>query len=520
MDYSRHVSSRRTHQQHPIFGREHEMARNHAGGQTFKISPWERLERFLVLGTEGGTYYCNERQQTQQEAPSVLECIKLDPKRTVKTIVQISDEGRGIKNDAAIFALAVCAAQPETKQAALAALPKVCRIGTHLFSFVQTMEQFRGWGRAAKRAIANWYLDKPAHKAAYQMVKYQQRNGWSHRDLLRLSHPKTDDPAGNALFKWATKGILDDAVPKLVKTFEAAKDPRNAVWAAQEGLTREMLPTESLKDPKVWEALLPAMPLTALVRNLGVMAARGILAPFCSSVELVAEKLTNEEHIKKSRLHPMSILVASKIYAEGKGMKGSLSWEPNAQILDALGDAFYLAFQNVEPVGKNIVIGLDVSGSMGWNEISGCPISPREAGAALATVWTRTEPKVATMAFAGEFMKLPITPKTSLQDAVGMTSGLRFGRTDCALPMLWAIEHNIKEADAFVIITDNETWAGNIHPCQALQEYRRFSGRDAKLAVVAMTVSEFSIADPSDPGMMDFVGFDTALPLALAEFLK
>jgi len=74
--------------------------------------------------------------------------------------------------------------------------------------------------------------------------------------------------------------------------------------------------------------------------------------------------------------------------------------------------------------------------------------------------------------------------------------------------------------DAFVVLTDNETWAGNVHPVQALKEYRRISGLDAKLVVVGMQSSNISIADPSDGGSLDVVGMDTSVPAVVADFLR
>ena len=71
-----------------------------------------------------------------------------------------------------------------------------------------------------------------------------------------------------------------------------------------------------------------------------------------------------------------------------------------------------------------------------------------------------------------------------------------------------------------MIYTDSETWYGDIHPAQALAEYRAMSGIDAKLAVVGMVANEVSIADPNDAGMIDFVGFDTSTPQALSEFAR
>jgi 60 kDa SS-A/Ro ribonucleoprotein len=106
-----------------------------------------------------------------------------------------------------------------------------------------------------------------------------------------------------------------------------------------------------------------------------------------------------------------------------------------------------------------------------------------------------------------------------LTDAVKAVSNLPFGGTDCALPMLYALEHGI-EVDAFHVYTDNETWAGAVHPVKALQQYRQKTGIPAKLVVVGMTATGFSIADPNDAGMLDIVGFDAGAPAVMADFIR
>ena len=104
-----------------------------------------------------------------------------------------------------------------------------------------------------------------------------------------------------------------------------------------------------------------------------------------------------------------------------------------------------------------------------------------------------------------------------MDDVVKSISGLPFGGTDCALPMLEAMKHQWP-VDLFVIYTDNETWAGSIHPAQALRQYRQRMGIPARLVVVGMASNGFSIADPADGGMLDVVGFDTATPQVIADF--
>jgi 60 kDa SS-A/Ro ribonucleoprotein len=91
--------------------------------------------------------------------------------------------------------------------------------------------------------------------------------------------------------------------------------------------------------------------------------------------------------------------------------------------------------------------------------------------------------------------------------------------TDCSLPMLYALENRL-EIDLFLVFTDNETWAGTIHPDEALRLYRQRTGIAAKLVVVGMTSNGFTIADPNDPGMLDVVGFDAAAPAVIADFAR
>ena len=96
-------------------------------------------------------------------------------------------------------------------------------------------------------------------------------------------------------------------------------------------------------------------------------------------------------------------------------------------------------------------------------------------------------------------------------------SGHSFGGTDCALPMKYAYENDL-EVDSFIVVTDNETWAGNGHPHEWLKKYNKKMGRNAKLVVVAATATEFTIADPESNLMLDVSGFDSSTPKVIADF--
>lgn len=548
--YAKHVSSKSTPQSEPIPGKP--MVPNSGGGFAFELGDWGRLDRFLILGGEGPTYYASERKLTVENAAAVLRCAGEDAARAVGRIVEISHAGRAPKNDSAIFALALIAAkgQPAAKATALAAMPEVCRIGTHLFQFAETCQQLRGWGRGLRRAVAKWYTDKAPEDLAYQVLKYQQRNGWSHKDLMHLCHLR-----GTGLTKdvqhWVEQGwdwVGDEPHPaaamRRIWAYERLKKSPTPELAARfiraYGLTREMVPTEVLgKD--VWTALLEAMPMTAMVRNLATMTRLGVLEPMSDGTSKVRSDLGNTERLRKSRIHPVAVLAALLTYKAGRGERGQSTWTPLPSIVDALDRAFYASFGNVEPTGKRWLLALDVSGSMSGGTIAGVPgLTPRVASAALALVTAAVEPQHHFVAFtsggwqckeAGKgqwsashgigngITPLAISPRQRLDDVVKSVEGLSMGGTDCALPMLYAADKKVP-IDVFVVLTDNETWAGNVHPCQALQRYRQKMNIPAKLIVVGMTATDFTIADPSDGGMLDVVGFDTAAPQLMADFAR
>lgn len=526
---------------------------NNAGGFVFQLDPWQQLDRWLILGGEGGTYYVSERKLTRENAGTIEACLKLDAKRTVAAIVAVSQAGRAPKQDSALFALALAAAgnHPE----AYAAIPLVCRIPTHLFQFIANCEALgKGWGRGLKKAVAKWYGSKTAEQLARDIAKYPQRNGWSHRDLLRLSHwdPNPDMAAVARYIVAGSEGMGERtvvrkkneattelaypalALPEYLADYEELKtadENRTITLILKHKFTHEMIDSKHKNSVDVWAALLDAgMPMTALLRNLGKMSAVGLLKPLSKAVSQVAERLVDQEALRKARVHPISVLTALRVYRQGHGDKGSLKWDAAAPIIDALDSAFYLAFGLIPKTGKSFLIGLDVSGSMDSPASGVQGLSCREASAVMAMATVRTESNYHVLGFTAKSVNrfssetaltdLGITARMRLDDVVKKISGLPFGNTDCALPMLEAAEKKW-DVDVFQVYTDNETWAGGTHPYQALKDYRKAMNKPhAKLVVCGMTSTGFSIADPSDAGSMDVVGMDSATPAVIAEFVK
>jgi hypothetical protein len=82
---------RQTPQSRPM---RKDQVENSAGGFVWEVDPFTRLERFLILGSEGGSYYATEQDLTQQNVDCLDECLDEDDVRAVKLIVGVSGSGR------------------------------------------------------------------------------------------------------------------------------------------------------------------------------------------------------------------------------------------------------------------------------------------------------------------------------------------------------------------------------------------------------------------------------------------
>ena len=308
------------------------------------------------------------------------------------------------------------------------------------------------------------------------------------------------------------------------------------------GLVREQIPTHLLNSSDIWTELLKSkgangkqagMPLEALTRNLGKLSS---LPNFMGqeNTNTICARLSSEEDIQRSRIHPFKVLIASRIYGMGKALKGALAWTVSPRVRDQLTTTFLRSFKNVAPTGKRYMAALDVSGSMSV-ACMGCPaITCREASAALAHMLYETEHSgnghVYVRGFTAAYGTVlaengfrnfdhQVRRGMTLEQFISATNA-PFGPTDCSLPMLRAMEEGL-DVDVFIVMTDSETFAGKVHPQVALENYRVKANKpDAKLIVVGMTANSLTIADPNDRNTLNLAGFDASMPEIIAMFVR
>lgn len=525
MSYAKLLRPTATPQNVPVPGKN--QVQNAAGGFVFEVSPQQRLARFLVLGSLSGTFYVGKEQLTTDSFDFVTKVASEPWALDLIHEIGTSIPARAPKHDHAVAALAIVVAYGDVtaKQRALGMLKDICRIPTHLFQFLEIYKSMGGgFGRSVQRAIQDWYVSAPANKLAMHLAKYQSRGGWSHRDVLRLARPTPTGEAQSELFAWACKG-------------EAPSHPENTYLAAAHRLLRgevteaeavglihdfhfshEMVPTTMRGSKAIWMSMVDSGGLasTGLLRNLGKLFSLDLTK---GEKDRIVARLEDTGAFVKGRVHPMNVFLAQKIYNQGRGDKGSLTWTPYSHVSVALDKLFTSCFGAIEPTGHRYMIGLDISGSMN-SPCGSLPITCREASVAMALIPAWKEEKVDVLGFTTTVTPIDFRKVSTIADAVKLSEELarHMGGTDCAALINRAAAQSIP-VDVFMLYTDNETWAGRNHPYQALQDYRRKTGINAKLVIHAFTATSHTIGDISDPGTLDLVGLDTSSPQLTREFI-
>lgn len=655
---------------------------NCSGGYVWKLSTIEHVNRYLVLGgaKDMGNYYKQADDVSHECALSVLQMVRSpDASQFIQLcdlLKAVSIGGRAPKQEPVLLSVAaaiVFAKNAQEKEIAFETAKACVRIPTHLFmlagfvrdlSMAKPQNKGKGWGAGFRRTMAHYYLSHTGRELAFHMTKYQNREGWTHADMIRMLHinpatladdgarlmfdyvmmkyarkPKTpsektlatlasqkvaivpnpfkpltkaefveklnaistpqiptsasiaapapavaataqkpgsqtvaskvagfvsaltsvmpssasaakpaaaaakpaeddtfvvisgeDDEAGSSQKKQGSSQSQLQQVAFLLKHLHAIheagekKDVPLACALIRSGrLVREHVPTTLFGSKEIWMTLLETMPLEALLRNLGKLTQIGVAAE--KHREIVV-RLTNQAEVLKARIHPIKVLVASKVYTNGCGDSGSLTWTPNAYIGVALTDLFRISYGAVTPTGKRIMLGIDVSGSMSSPVLGSKVLTCRDASIAMALLYLETETNVSAVAFSDTLTDLlapssrnRLTRGMTLQQALSATSGMNFSSTDCVLPIQHAIKHNL-QIDAFIVITDNETYAPNEHPQNALVRYRELTGIQAKLIVLGMTGNCFTIVDPTDRNTLNLAGFDTSTPEIASMFMR
>lgn len=551
-------------ERHPYDNRQ---VQNSAGGYSYVADKFALLRRLLLLGTKYGTYYIQARDTTMAFANLVQECVNENPSATADAVREVYESGMYLDEAAVMFAIAqMCSAKDQYCRSFGIQLIRHLRTGNAMLTFCSMLDISRGWGRAIRTAIAAWY-NRDIEAVAYQILKYKERSGWSHRDVLRKAHVKPVDHEHSVLFSYAADGWGDDwkyalssdgkshTFYGMIGSEKAIKGTRQFVTLqisnrfldqiaayekmkkAESGeeivglimdyrMTIEMVPSELRNDLAVWKAMLNNMPIGSLIRNLNKLTQVGAIGYRSENQkegrESVVGRIRNLEYIQKARIHPIDLFLANRAYSIGENER--FSWSPDPEIIGAL-DATLADLLNVPDRERDsthkVLIAIDHSGSMDSEVVLG--VDHIDAASLIATYLYSKFALADVITFSCNKMwsQIGMTRNPNENQRLVKTSKTA-GGTACSDVLEYAFLLKDKGIvyDAIIIITDAETWAGQRNLQYIIANYRKDINPKMKFVNVAMAGNPYTLADPLGMQDMELCGFDSSLITSAESFIS
>lgn len=416
---------------------------NEAGGRAYRMEDTHALAQLAATGCLSDTFYANAREQMDK----VLElCRNVDPKFVAQTAIYARRKGY-MKDMPALL----CAHLAATDVGLLRAVfPRVIDNGKMLRNFVQIVRSGvtgrKSLGSAPKRMIIDWLNSRDEDVLFRDSVG----NDPSLVDVIKMVHPRPENKTREAFYAYLLKKEYNKRnLPKIVKQFEEFKTSDTVKEVPN--VPFQMLTSWDL-DKSVWEEIIKNAGWHMLRMNLNTFERHGVFENK-KMVKLVAQKLRDENLIRKSRVFPYQLLVAYTMY------------NGEHEIKEALQDAMEISVQNVPEIDGKVLLLPDVSGSMsspvtGGRGSATSAVRCVDIAALISSVFLRHNKSAEVYPFDTRVHTPNMNPRDSIMTNAQKLAKYLGGGTDCGAAIEYATKNGIK-ADLVIMISDNESWFNN-----------------------------------------------------------
>lgn len=480
--------------------------RNNAGGPGFLRSPASTLAQYALTGTLGDTFYVGAEVQLQV-LNTMLE--QVTP-RYVRQLAVYS-RTKGFMKDIPAYLCAWLAARNELSADVfrrvidngkmLRNIVQVCRSGTLGRKSIP---------RPLRRMIVQWFASRTASDIIPAIPGAKPSLG----DILRMVHPKPALKTRAALFSYllgkeGKEKSYPAALKALLKLQQSVRDGKR-FKKLPEGIPFQLL--DSLPLTKAhWTDLAKTGGYHFTRMNLNTFMRHGVLSD-AKLVTRLAKRLSDEKIIKKARVFPYQLLIATL----------NTAGQIPERLTKALADGLEVSTGNVPISDKPTVILLDVSGSMG------SPITSQhgakqvssvrcvDVAALFAATWLRKNPNTRIIPFdLSVFSDFRPVPGATIAETVVSLS--RFGGGGTAVgTALQYLNTNFIAAENVIIISDSESWAGAPLSREWAQYKRRVP--QSKLICIDLTPTRHVEAKDS-PDVLNVGGFSDNVWQVIRDFL-
>jgi len=334
-------------------------------------------------------------------------------------------------------------------------------------------------GRVVKRAVAIWL----ENISQYWAIKYSGRSkgrGYSLEDILNTVHPVPGSEEVAALFRYIKTSEYDPDLLPQVATYEdykRAESPEERARLIQLGRLPHEVVTGAAGTSLTaaeWAALVPQLPVFALLRHLKTLAAHGVLNESRTHIE----KTLTGANLKRAKVLPLQI---ARAYLTLKDIDIIPSW-----VLDLLMKAVDDTFDQLPDIPGSTAVLLDRSYSM-----VGAPVI---TGAVFALALLKKAPNSLFWLFDTEVVPGILTTEPILQQALKIRAD---GGTDTGRPIHRLTRFGIK-VDNIILITDEQQNVGSPF-YKNLLTYRRVVNPNVKTFVIDVMPYNSAVVPPEDP---------------------
>ena len=479
---------------------------NPEGFPSFHRSLEEAYLQVLLTNTLGGTYYAHEKQLLDETLKLHAEMALTDPSFMARAVVYARREG--LMRLQPIVGLAFLA--KADRDLFHSAFGQVIHTPSDLTDFIEIVRGGvvpGGMGRSIKRAINGWLNNL----SEYHAIKYAGGGqGYSLRDVLRLTHPTPPNDKQDAIFLWLTdreKWLASDekrALTPQIDAFERLKrvDVTDDQGEARRLITEGRLPYEVVTgaikpDEETWRVLMEQMPYFALLRHLNTLQRAGITSDRKTALT-IATVLENGERLRKAKVLPFRLYMAYQMF------------EPQARtdriIVNALIDAMEQAFVNMPDLGEAVCIAPDVSGSMSGSFSGRSKTRYIDIAGVFTGALLKANPEAIVLPFENDVVNIKVSGRDTLITTAVQLARIGGGGTAVSAPISYLLDHKI-QVDTFIGITDNIEWAadqsGRRGFLRTWYEYKKIAP-EAKAFLVTIAPYRHAVA-PEDEADIHYI---------------